>query len=641
MKLNLLMLLTIAALAGCDPLPPLATPPEASSQPAAAPAGAAQWTAIFTADLKNGKPADNWWVTVGEMKLTDGKIVMSTGKRERTEALLFTYRFPGSARLEVVASVTPKQKPQDAGIDLVLNDNNAVGTNDRINYTFRLSANGCTLLRGEKRLQAVGADKFALVPGKSYNIVAQQNDRQLRLLVDGTQVLSFKDDKPLEGPGLEMVGLAGMGGSLSVEKLVVSAPSDQVVVPVIVPSGPEITVSGVSMCERACAVDQNQVEHNVVLFAMDGSPQVKTQVDAVLEKFYPDRGLDCDQAKELLVQFDKSLKYYLVPSPLANQAHDDLDYPSRAVSVTGTVLEKDGRKWLAPTKIVSQEKDGPLPFKYPAKLMAPDKPWIMPDKPPITLAVTDTISLKCVYIPPGRFLDGSPYYEHPRWQDEFPHQVTLTKGIYMAEIPVTQAMFEALTGKNPSKLPPTGFNQRYRHKAPDAGGDFAVENASYKDIETFLQKMSEKNGRKVRLMTDAEFEWAARVGNSGPCFHEKYLEQRSFVADGQGRCEPVKKHPPNTWGLYDMVKSGWELVSDYKMDNIRTTQIDPQGPTRQEAADHGNGPLRRTKGGAFYEDTHLNMHGACDDSGDNEEGLMIFRVVAEMEPATATTTAPK
>src|SRR5262249_9654924 len=137
------------------------------------------------------------------------------------------------------------------------------------------------------------------------------------------------------------------------------------------------------------------------------------------------------------------------------------------------------------------------------------------------------------------------------------------------------------------------------------------------------------NGKKVRLPTEAEWEWAARVGTSSPCFSEKYVDQRSYVADTQGRCEPVKKHQPNAWGLYDMVKSGWELVSDYKLDNVRTPQIDPKGPTREQAANHGTGPLRRSKGGAYYEDTHLNLHGACDELGDNEEGLMIFRVVVE------------
>jgi hypothetical protein len=80
-----------------------------------------------------------------------------------------------------------------------------------------------------------------------------------------------------------------------------------------------------------------------------------------------------------------------------------------------------------------------------------------------------------------------------------------------------------------------------------------------------------------------------------------------------------------------MVKSGWEMVSDYKLDKVREKQVDPKGLSRAEVADHGGGPLRRTKGGAYYEDTHMNLHGACTENGDNEAGLMIYRVVVEYE----------
>jgi formylglycine-generating enzyme required for sulfatase activity len=148
--------------------------------------------------------------------------------------------------------------------------------------------------------------------------------------------------------------------------------------------------------------------------------------------------------------------------------------------------------------------------------------------------------------------------------------------------------------------------------------------------------LSGKNGRKVRLPTDAEWEYAARVGTSSPCFDEKYREQRSFVGDTRGRCEPVRRRKPNAWGLYDMIKSGWELVSDYKLDNIREKQVDPQGAPREAAFDHGSGPLRRTRGGSFYTDTHPTLHGAANEFGENEEGLMIFRVVVETDrPAAA------
>ncbi len=200
-------------------------------------------------------------------------------------------------------------------------------------------------------------------------------------------------------------------------------------------------------------------------------------------------------------------------------------------------------------------------------------------------------------------------------------------------------MFEAVTGVNPSKRTPrpyseprgAEFNERFRHKVPDDGPDYAVENATWDEIQRFCEALSKKNSVHVRIPTEAEWEWAARVGTSGPCFTEKYLAQRSFLGDTEGRCEPVKRHAPNAWGLYDMVHTGWELVSDYKDDNIREDSVDPTGPTREKAANHGTGPLRRTKGGAYYGDTHLNLHGACDEAGNNEEGIMIFRVAVDVE----------
>jgi len=199
----------------------------------------------------------------------------------------------------------------------------------------------------------------------------------------------------------------------------------------------------------------------------------------------------------------------------------------------------------------------------------------------------------------------------------------------MSETPITQEMFAAVTGKNPSRLLYDALDHRFRHRVPDPGPDFAVENAAWQDIQLFCRLLSERNGRSVRVPTDAEWEYAARVGTSSPCFDEKYRGQRSYVGDSQGRCEPVRRRQPNEWGLYDMIKSGWELVSDYKADNARVKQIDPPGPLRQEAADHGSGPLRRTRGGSFYTDTHPSLHGATNEAGDNEEGLMVFRIVVE------------
>jgi formylglycine-generating enzyme required for sulfatase activity len=266
---------------------------------------------------------------------------------------------------------------------------------------------------------------------------------------------------------------------------------------------------------------------------------------------------------------------------------------------------------------------------------------VMPDKEPLILKITDKLTMKCIKVPPGRYLFGSPFYEFPRWQDEFPHMVTLTKPYYMAETLITQQMFEDVMGVNPSKRVPgtwtkvgeRGWREQFRHKVPDTGPDFAVENCTWQEIQDFCKKVSERNGGMVvRLPTQAEWSWAARVGTSVPVFTEKYVEQRSYCGDRYGRCEPVKKHPPNAWGIYDMVRSGREWLSDYKLDNVRYDEIDPKGPTRAQAANHHSGPLRRTSSGDRGGDTHLALHGAIDENGNCEEGIAMFRLVAEVGP---------
>jgi len=405
--------------------------------------------------------------------------------------------------------------------------------------------------------------------------------------------------------------------------------------------GAEVTLTGSILCQRACVPPPWDCsptgDHSVVLFALDGNPRIRAEVDRIMKDCWPDDALNCAQAQKLQSEFTASLKYYLSPSPLVNDYHKKVEYPALAVSVTGTASERDGKRWIEVSKIE------PAKLHYPAKMLAPDVPFVKPPGETLTLKVADTMTLKCIKLPAGKYLRGSPLYEQPRWQDEFPHEVTLTKSFYLAEIPVTQAMFEAVVGVNPSKRTPRPytqargpeFNERFRHAKPDVGPDFAVENATYAEIQQFCEVLSKRNGVTVRLPTEGEWEYAARVGTSGPCFTEKYLAQRSYLGDTEGRCEPVKRHQPNAWGLYDMVHTGWELVSDYKADNVREKQVDPKGPPREGAADHGTGPLRRTKGGAYYGDTHLNLHGACDEAGNNEEGIMIFRVAVDVPPAAA------
>src|SRR5205814_351176 len=141
------------------------------------------------------------------------------------------------------------------------------------------------------------------------------------------------------------------------------------------------------------------------------------------------------------------------------------------------------------------------------------------------LKIGDALALPCISLPPGRFLMGTPVYMWPYFVEEYPHQVTLTKTLFLAEIPVTQEMWEAVMGSNPST---------------EKDAKLPVQNPKFADVELFCRRVSEKNGRKVRLPTDAEWEYAARVGTSNPPFAEKYRDQNSSGAQGFKAPLPVR-----------------------------------------------------------------------------------------------------
>src|SRR5271165_290097 len=88
-----------------------------------------------------------------------------------------------------------------------------------------------------------------------------------------------------------------------------------------------------------------------------------------------------------------------------------------------------------------QEKDPQAQEKDLPKITVTD-----PTKP----AVTNSIGMKFVWIPPGSFMMGSPKEEKKRWDNETQHMVTLTKGFYMSVYATTQEQWQAVMGKNPS-----------------------------------------------------------------------------------------------------------------------------------------------------------------------------------------------
>jgi formylglycine-generating enzyme required for sulfatase activity len=376
----------------------------------------------------------------------------------------------------------------------------------------------------------------------------------------------------------------------------------------------EVTIEGNVLCNRATdpkpwSWDPKDGDHTPIIYAIEGTPAIAEQTRKIMET-YPDRGLDVENALRIQDEFSKHLKYFIAPGPIADKIHKEIEAGSRVLALTGTLSERGGKRWI---EVARYE---PARAHYPEKMLAPDRPFT-PAGEPIVLKISDTLTLKCIRLPAGRFLQGSPFYQR-RYQDEYPHEVVLTRPFAMAEIPITQEMFEAVMGRNPSR---------------SKGARLPVEHVPFADIQEFCRRVSRQNGLTVRLPTDAEWEYAARVGTSNPCFAEKYKGQASETG-GRPDSTPVRSKGPNAWGLYDMLCSGWHVTGDYKSDNFRVKQVDPKGPAASDPSVHrdASGRLHKTRGGRHYDHLRPSMHGAAGEDGSIwEGGSPIFRIAVEIK----------
>lgn len=334
--------------------------------------------------------------------------------------------------------------------------------------------------------------------------------------------------------------------------------------PASAPAGQEVTLKGVLMLEEACVKKPEKgADKQPVLFALEGPPEVAKALDEILKENWPGESMDAKQAIALNDAFANRLKYYLAPCELTANNVKVGKWGNPPMAVTGVVFEQDGKKWITPTTMKGAT------LKYPDKMLAPDKPLKKAGKDPLVLKVTDTLSLNCVLLPAGDFLFLKPWYVQPRWQDEFPRHITFTKPLWMAEIPVTQEMWEAVMDNNPSTT-----------KDPK----LPVRNITVAEANKFCQILSEKTGRKVRLPGEAEWEYAVRVGTSNPQLDAKYKDQDS-TGKGRGVSLPVKSRQPNAWGLYDMICGGaFEMTRDSFVFS-REGATDPyDSPEKAEAA---------------------------------------------------------
>jgi formylglycine-generating enzyme required for sulfatase activity len=150
------------------------------------------------------------------------------------------------------------------------------------------------------------------------------------------------------------------------------------------------------------------------------------------------------------------------------------------------------------------------------------------------------------------------------------HQVTLSS-FKIAKYPVTQQQWKAVMDNNPSYF----------------GGDsLPVTNVNWNDTQKFIQKLNSATGKNYRLLTEAEWEFAARGGNKSNNF--KYSGSNNinevawYISNSNYQTQPVGTKKPNELGIYDMSGNVFEWCYDWYDLYTADSQVNPIGPPSGE-----------------------------------------------------------
>jgi formylglycine-generating enzyme required for sulfatase activity len=256
----------------------------------------------------------------------------------------------------------------------------------------------------------------------------------------------------------------------------------------------------------------------------------------------------------------------------------------------------------------------------------------------------NALGMSFVRVPAGEFMMGSdetpeslarsfPLLERKRFTDLFDeapvHKVRITRAFYMGQHEVTVGQFRRFLeasgylpeseadgtggyGYNPAYDPTTsasgdtfeGRDRRYSWRNPGfpQTEDHPVLNVTWNDAVAMAAWLSRTEGRRYRLPTEAEWEYAARAGTrtrfqngddpqalvqvanlfdaSSAPYWPRWQQHALKGNDGFVFTSPVGSFAPNAFGLYDMHGNAWEWVSDwYGEDYYAHSPVDdPQGP---------------------------------------------------------------
>jgi len=198
-------------------------------------------------------------------------------------------------------------------------------------------------------------------------------------------------------------------------------------------------------------------------------------------------------------------------------------------------------------------------------------PTPSPTATPSPTPAGDTYSINMISLTGGTFEMGCSPEDNACYADETPRHTVAVSAFKMSTHEITQAQWRAVMGSNPSYF-------------SGCGNFCPVENVSWNDVQEFIERLNFLTGKQYRLPTEAEWEYAARAGNTTPYYcgdDESCLDGIAWDgSNADAQPHPVGQKVPNSWGLYDMSGNVWEWCQDWYAEGFyeESPEADPPGP---------------------------------------------------------------